>query len=98
MAGCGAGSMSWWGQGPVVGGDVAGALVVAQEGEAVRRGPQIAAGLERGVGPGGMGLEPVMPPAERRQVAGAGGAAAGVFPDVVVVGMSGRTGAVVEHA
>src|SRR5829696_5204445 len=50
-------------------GDVEGAVVVAQVLVAVRAGPHIRPGFQGGVGPAGVGLGPVMAPAQRRGVA-----------------------------
>ena len=68
-AGCGSAEMS-------VGLDVVGAAVGAGPGEGPRAGA--------GVGPGGVGLEPVVPTAQWRQIL-AGGSTDGVFEDVVGV-------------
>src|SRR5665809_92489 len=55
-AGCGARSISWWGYAPVSA-DVQGAGVVAEILVAVGARPQVGAGFEDRVGPGGVGLE-----------------------------------------
>ena len=72
-AGCGAG---WSGVGRVrarpdrsVPGDVEGAVVVAQEPQSERRGPQVRPALHRDVAPPAMGLQPVVAPAQRRHIA-----------------------------
>ena len=91
LAGCSA-------AGSAVAGDVEGAGGVAQELVAVRARPKVAAGVEDGVGPGRSGLEPVMSPAERRDVAAAGRPAAVARDHVVTVAGAGSPGAPGEHA
>ena len=78
--------------------DVGGAAVVAKESLAVRLGPEPDTGLEGLVAPAGRGLEAMMSPAERCQVAVAGGAAGGVRDDVVGVASAGGAAAPREHA
>ena len=80
------------------GGDVECALAIPQELVTVRAGPQVAAALEHHVVPGGVRLQSVMPPAQPRDVAGAGGPAGGVRDDVVAVGSPSRAGAPREDA
>ena len=67
-------------------GDVDGAGLVAEVLVAVGAGPQVGAAFEGGVAPAGVGLQPMMPPAQGCDVAGTGGPAAVVFEDVVTVG------------
>src|SRR3954469_16101172 len=96
VAGCGGGG-SGVGRGPVVG-DVGGAFGVAEVVVAVGAGPEVGAGVEGGVGPRRVGLEPVMTPAQRRDVAGAGSAVAAAGVDVVLVAAAGGSRAPGEHA
>ena len=67
------------------GGHGGGAVVVAEVVAAVGVGPEVEAGFEGGVGPGGVGLELVVVSAQGGQVAGAGRAPAGVGAALAVV-------------
>ena len=58
--------------GAAVMGDVEGAGVVTEVLVAVRARPEVGPGFEDGVAPAAVGLEPVMSPAQGRELAGAG--------------------------
>ena len=92
-----AGGVVCSGWGPLTG-DVAGAFVVGEELVAVGAGPQEAPGFQDRVGPGGVGFESMVAPAQGCEVARAGGAALVVGDDVVAVGGPGWAGAPGEHA
>ena len=88
-----------------VAGDVEGAVGIAQVLVAVRAGPHVGAAVEGGVGPAAVGLGPVMAPAQRGGVAGAGVLDHRVGDPVVAVGVvlvglqgPGGSGAPGEHA
>jgi hypothetical protein len=72
--------------------------VVDEEVPAVRAEPQVAAGLHDGVPPSGEGLGPVVAPAGRDQLAGAGGSAPGVGDGMVEVARVGGSAAPGEAA
>ncbi len=79
-------------------GDVGGAGGVAEEHVAMRRRPQIGAGLEQLVAPGGVGLQAVVMSTQRRDIARARRPTLVVGDGVVVVAAAGGADAPREHA
>ena len=75
-----------------------GAAGRAEVRQAVGVGPEPDAVVEGAVGPGGVGLEAVVSPAQGCEVVVGGGSAPVVGEDVVGVAMSGGSGAPGEHA